>query len=627
MERNIKKTGLINFLALLIVGLAALGVAGFANSLAGQIATVFLGIGALVAAVGWFQMRLEERERLEKLEFDELAKARAGSGLFETKDAELFPAQRSREQFEKVFLPIFTIAIFIAQVFAAIVLWRWISQINPGLRKEAALVPLGFFATFFLVLFLLGKYSAGIARLEKQRLLRPSAGYLLLGAYLCFLVAAGVVGVAAGLPTADLWLARVLCGLLALTALETLINLTFEIYRPRLKGKEVRPLYESRLVGLLGQPEGLVTTAAQAIDYQFGFKVSETWFYQTLAQKLPLLVLGLGAVLVLSSCIVFIEPGEEALLERLGKPVDGGLVLKPGPHFKLPWPVDKIFRFPVREVQTFNVGFIPDPARAQDKSILWTTSHTKEEFNFLVASREQQVLSGTNQSATEKAVPVNLLVAGIPVQYQIGDVRAWAYNHEDAQTLLEQLATREVVRYLAGVDLLEIMSAGRAQAAKDLQARIQSSADELKLGANILFVGLQDIHPPVKVAADYEAVVGARQEIESKILKARGEAEKTIPTAQALAQQKILEAESEALRRVAAAEAQALRFANQIAAYKISPEIYRQRLYLQALASSSSGARKYVIAQTNVSNIIQLNLEDKISSIFEQVAVPTPDKK
>lgn len=626
MDRNIKKIGLINFLTLLVIGLAALAVAQYTNSLAGIVSTIFIGVGMLVAAVSWFQMRLEDRERLEKLEFDEMAKARAGSGLFETKDAELFPAQRSREQFEKFFVPIFTVGIFLAQGFAALALWR-LTRLNPTLHKESTLMALGFFAVFFLILFLLGKYSAGIARLEKQRLLRPGAGYLLLGASLCFLVAAGIVAVAAGFPKADVWLARGLCVLLALTAIETLVNLILEIYRPRLKGKEVRPIYESRVVGLLGQPEGLVTTAAQAIDYQFGFKVSETWFYQALAEKLPLLVLALAAILILSSCIVFIEPGEQALVERFGRPVENRRVLGPGPHLKLPWPADKVYRFPVREVQSFNIGFIPDPAREKDKTILWTVQHYKEEFNLLVASREQQTLSSTNQSATEKAVPVNLLVAGIPVQFHITNVLAWAYAHEDAKTLLEQLATREVVRYLAGVDLIEIMSTGREKAAADLHQRIQNRANELNLGVEILFVGLQDIHPPTKVAADFEAVVGARQEIEAKVLKAQGDAAKTIPTAQAKAQQMIREAESEALSRVTAAAATAARFTNQIAAYKAAPDVYLQRLYLQTLAQSSGGARKYVIGTTNISEVDQLNLEDKLSSIYERVGVPPPEKK
>jgi len=35
-------------------------------------------------------MRLEDRERLERLELDEMAKTRGGSALFEGKDAEVF---------------------------------------------------------------------------------------------------------------------------------------------------------------------------------------------------------------------------------------------------------------------------------------------------------------------------------------------------------------------------------------------------------------------------------------------------------------------------------------------------------------------------------------------------------
>src|SRR5512135_694796 len=101
MERSITKNGLINFLALLVVSVAGFAVARYANSLAGQVSIVFLGLGVLVAAVSWFQMRLEESERLEKLELDELAKSHGASALFEAKDTEVFPAQRSREQFER----------------------------------------------------------------------------------------------------------------------------------------------------------------------------------------------------------------------------------------------------------------------------------------------------------------------------------------------------------------------------------------------------------------------------------------------------------------------------------------------------------------------------------------------
>src|SRR4029077_3674166 len=125
----------------------------------------------------------------------------------------------------------------------------------------------------------------------------------------------------------DFYVAHAICILLAIVSLETLVALVLEIYRPRLRGKVERPLYESRLVGLLGQPEGLITTAAQAIDYQFGFKVSETWFYRFFEQAILWLVPLQLFLLLLSTSVVIIEPGEQALLEHFGKPVEGRTVL------------------------------------------------------------------------------------------------------------------------------------------------------------------------------------------------------------------------------------------------------------------------------------------------------------
>lgn len=113
MERNTQRTGLINLLALIVVGAAGFAAARITNSLGGQVGIVFLGLGALVAAVSWFQMRLEEAERIEKLEFEELTKSKAGSGLFEATGADVFPAQRSREQFERFFVPGFTYSCFL----------------------------------------------------------------------------------------------------------------------------------------------------------------------------------------------------------------------------------------------------------------------------------------------------------------------------------------------------------------------------------------------------------------------------------------------------------------------------------------------------------------------------------
>ena len=128
MERNIQRNGLVNLLALLAVGSAGFAVARYDGSLAGQVTSVFLGLGVLVAFVSWFQMRLEESERLEKLELEELARSKASATLFEAKEAEVFPAQRSREQFEKFFVPGFTVLVCLLQAGGAYLLWRWLTR-------------------------------------------------------------------------------------------------------------------------------------------------------------------------------------------------------------------------------------------------------------------------------------------------------------------------------------------------------------------------------------------------------------------------------------------------------------------------------------------------------------------
>ena len=611
MERNIQKNGLVNLAVAVLIFLAGFGVTVFAGSLAGQAAAIFLGLGVIVAGISWFQMRLEENERAEKLELDELARSR-GQSLFESKDGGSFPAQNARLQFEKYFVPGFAVLILLLEAGGAWLLWNWSGK-NPAVLNAAnATATLSLFAIFALLLFLIGRFSVTIARLENHRLLRPGASFLLAGAYVCALTALGIAGVEAKFPRADFWVARGLCGLLSLMAVENLLTLLLEIYRPRIKGKIARPLYESRVVGIFAQPESLFTTAAQTLDYQFGFKVSETWFFQAAQKNLAALLLIQFAALILSTTIVFVDVGEQAVLEHFGKPV---ATLNPGAHFKLPWPADKIYRFRTEQIQSFAVGYTPDAQSEAANTVLWTVSHNKEE-NFLVASRALITVatasSGTNNAT--KSPAVGLITVSIPIQFQITNVTEWVYKNDEPEALLQNLATREVTHYLAGVDLNEVLSQGRLQAADDLRERIQASANARALGAKIIFVGLQDIHPPTAgdVAATYEKVVGAQQTRLAKVRDAEAAAIRlgAISGAQAFLVTNV--ADARRVQLITSKLAQAALFTNQIPAFEAAPSVYRQRLYLQSFAAATKNARKYVLLVTNTQDVVIFDLQDKI---------------
>ncbi len=627
MERNLSKNGLINAVALLAGGLGLQVLSLYEKSLTAQVSAGFFLVGFLVSLVSWFQMRLALREDAERLEVESLSNSRGDSALFSESAAETFPARRAREQFDRWLVPAFTVLLGALQVAGAWLFYRELSENADPLSAPDPTLALAGFAGIGLVLFLLGKYAVRLAQLEDSRLLRPGASAVLLGSLLAAVAAIVAVSDWLGFPKYDRYVAWILVGLFALVAVETLFALIFEIYRPRVKGKAGRLVYESRITGLLGQSGGLFSTAAQALDYQFGFKVSDTWFYKFLESRLAWLLLVWLGILAVSSCFVVIDPGQQGLLERFGRPVDGG-VLDSGLHAKLPWPIDSVARYDTRSLQSFNVGFVPDPSKETERTLLWTRPHYKEEFNLLVASREQQAAA----TPGDQTVPVNLLTVSIPVQYLIKDVRAWAYNHLNANELIERIANREVVRYMASVDLDKIMSYGRLEASRDLQALIQKKADEAKLGVEIVLVGLQDIHPPlgtkqVQVAAAYEEVIGAIANKEAKVLAAEAYRAETLPKAAADAARVLNEARASALRRSVLAAGHAAQFTNQLAAYTAAPTVFRARTYLDTFAKAVGPARKLVIGPTNTSDVIIFNLEDSIARGMINNQITDPDRK
>src|SRR5215204_3561217 len=229
---NKNKNGLLNTAILLIVAANVFAVSRYAHSLAGQVAAVFVALGFIVSLVSWFQMRLEARERLERLEFEEMTRSRSTGALFKEDESEVFPARKSREQFERFFIPGITVLLLLAEGVGAWLLRQWVQQAS-GLPLNRPAVALAFFGVFFLVLFLLGRYSAGLARLRNDPLLRPSANHLLLSAYACGVVALTIVATWAHLPRVDYYLALVGIVLLGVLAAENLVGLILELYRPR----------------------------------------------------------------------------------------------------------------------------------------------------------------------------------------------------------------------------------------------------------------------------------------------------------------------------------------------------------------------------------------------------------
>ena len=633
-QQNSKNLGLINSLVLLAVAVAALFLSLKAGSTAGLAGVVLLGIGTLIGFFSFIQSHLIDREQAERLEMQELDRTRGNESLFAGAAEDAYPARNARRQFEKWVVPAFSVLVLLGQ---ALGLWWGYGQLSQWTAPApaGAVLSIMFSALFMVVLFMMGKYSAGLARMDGQELLRPVANYMLLGSVVSAAVVLAQAASYFGYPAWDKGITWAVLAVIAVSALENLVTLVLEIYRPRLDEKKARLLYESRLIGLLGQPGGLISTAAQALDYQFGFKVSETWFYKYLKQKLALIIVIQVVVLFLSSSFVVIQPNEEAFIERFGK---RNAHLEAGFSFKLPWPIDKVYRYKTSEIQNFVLGVLdqneeskPNTGAPEDVQVLlWTTQHNhgssndpEQNFNMIVASRDEAVASDS--------VPVNLLTVSIPVQYRIKNLTNWVYKTDNAGAILQKLAMREVTHYLIGVDINELMGPGRTKAQEELKKAIQQQADASELGAEIVFVGLQDIHPPVGqneqskstggVAESYEKVNVALLHSETNRLGALLYKAGKVPQALGLKAELLAKARSESTNKVALAKAEAGRFGHQMAAFNAAPSVYTTRSKLETFVKATRGARKYVLSNPDNSDIINLELQDKLRSDLLDVTV------
>ena len=661
----------------LVLSVIFFGIAFFLGRWSGFFAVSAVGWLILSVALIWFVLCLQFHQRAlaeqEKLDVSQLAKDEQASTIFRAeseRDTLFSAAQRRLGIFEKWFVPVFAALIAIYQIAIGLYL---INVLRAGVEnelKQPLLCAVCMTALAF-VSFLLSRYATGMSRELQWRPLRAGGSSALSVAVLCFALA---VALALVYLFSIYWpvnvIALIIPILLVILGAETALNLIFDIYRPRLKGQYRRSAFDSRLLGVINEPGGILRSAADAIDYQFGFKVSQTWFYKLLERAIIPLVLFACITLYFLSCIVIVSPDEEGIVEHFGNPVDTvGRVrrIMPGLTFKWPWPIDIAYKYPTKKISEISIGFVPkiDPETGQPQigPKLWGETHYEEEYSLLVASEH------TSTETLEGDVPVSLVIAAIPVQYRIKDLYSFIYNHNEPEKLLESICYCELTRFAASAQIevdyedpnktestKSLLAAGKTMARNVLTSRIQKAADAAGLGVEIVFVGMQGIHPPPEVAPDYQKVVGAVQRRQALILEAQAQRNKSLSALAgsvrdanelyelaakyqkadranntedieelgnqldtAFAQAKgdifktLRESQSYSFQKGTLAHATGERFVGQLKAYQAAENIYKHHLRLTVFEEALEAVRKYVVvADKNDTQVFIVDVKEKL---------------
>ena len=546
----------------------------------------------VIAGVVYLRERFSRRTEENKRDAALAATERVSGSIFDEQTGdEPFSIAQTRQQFERFVVPAIAPLLAIGLTAWVWSLYRQLQQ--PVAAPEQRLLAAAFLAGQTFTTFLFSRYLLGI----KMRGPGIALGVMCIAA---LLAGAATLAGEMGYPPADRFAALTLVTFTGILAIENFINFLAELYRPRRRGGEFCQSYESRLGGLLTEPGAWARNIAGALDYQFGFKVSDTWLFHFLETALLPLVIFQLVVLYLLSCLVFLAPDEAGILEHFGKPV---AQLTSGAHLKLPWPFETVRRFPVNRVLSFRIGQ-GQAGQVEPSVIVWSIPHVQGEEQFLVAAPR----SGTDTNT----VPVNLVAFNIPVEYQITNIFSFAYNHADAARLVEQIAYRSLTQEAAARDLFDLMGDGQTRIANSLRQRIQTETDHRQLGVEIKFVGLQGVHPPTQVAEAFESVIGALEQKEANILAAHAAAGRTVTLAAANSTKATLDATGYRAQRTEISTAEAQRFLILAQTASKSPRVFRTNLYLGVLADALAETRKYIVPASAANEVIQINFEEKL---------------
>ncbi len=212
----------------------------------------------------------------------------------------------------------------------------------------------------------------------------------------------------------------------------------------------------------------------------------------------------------------------------------------------------------------------------------------KEEFGFRTIEADVRTqFAATNSELEGEAVmltgDLNVAVVEWIVQYRVADPYLYLFkvrNLEDTFRAMNEASMREVV---GDRTVTEVLTVGRQEIEVRVEERLQELADQYEMGITIDQVVLQDVNPPDPVKPSWDEVNQAQQQRDQMINEARADYNRVIPRARGEAQQTVLQADGYLLERVNRAEGDAVRFSAIYDAYRLAPQVTRQRLYLETM--------------------------------------------
>jgi modulator of FtsH protease HflK len=291
-------------------------------------------------------------------------------------------------------------------------------------------------------------------------------------------------------------------------------------------------------------------------------------------------LVGILAVLVLGYEMFWrIDSAERGVVLRFGKYVT---TLQPGPHFRLPRPIEKVIKVNIEQIRGFTVN----------ASML-----TKDE---------------------------NISELELAVQYRIKDVSNYLLKIADPDETVTRTAESAIRETIGRNSFDFVINEGRAQVAADAGKLMQEMLDVYQSGIEVTSVNMLSATAPEEVKSSFDDAIKSREDKQRKINEAEAYRNENVERAQGEAARIRLESEAYQKQVVARAEGEASRFEQLLTAFEQAPEVTRQRLYLETIEQVFADSNKVLIEGSGSGNLTYLPL-DKLFDRAKNADGATPE--
>lgn len=257
------------------------------------------------------------------------------------------------------------------------------------------------------------------------------------------------------------------------------------------------------------------------------------------------------------------------------------------------------------------------PSPIGQRDVVVTTATRQLELGF--RSEGEEITQSVPYESLMITGDENLVDVQAVVQYKISDLRNYLFavddpgerdrgvdpGKPDGVTLRD--ITETALRQVVGKrNIDDVLTTQKAEVQDEVLSKMRQLTISYNTGIEVIAVRLQNVNPPVQVQDAFDDVTRAREERdriinladaykESEIPRARGEAAKIIESAQAFKQ-----------GRIARAEGEAEGFKKLLEAYEKSPEVTRQRLYLEMVERVFPKFNKYIINEAKILPLLDI---------------------